>query len=317
MKDKALIFDIYRGTTHDGPGLRTTLFLKGCHLSCKWCHNPESIDFDNQIWFTKKKCIGCKTCNAVSGREVISVKADMISLEAKADDIPLICVQNCPTKAISLVAREYTVEQAYKEAIKDEAYFDSFDGGVTISGGEPTANYKFVKELLRKLKNDNINTALDTSGFAKWEVYEEILPYVDTLLYDIKLVDSAHHKNLTSVENNLIIENLQNVIIYKREINPNLQIWIRTPLIPFATANKNNIQKIGEILKKMGGNQVDRWELCAFNNTCKNKYEQLGLQWEYKDASLLSGSKTDELLSVAKQAFNEKKAVVTGFTSKE
>ena len=315
--NKALIFDIYRGTTHDGPGLRTTIFLKGCPLKCKWCHNPESIDFQNQVWYTRRKCIGCQTCNAVSGMKIVSVENDEITLAVEPNEIPEARAQNCPTKALSMVAKEFTVDEAYKEAIKDRVYFDSFEGGVTVSGGEPVSNYKFVKELLKKLKNEGIHTALDTSGFAKWEVYEELLPYVDCLLYDIKLIDGVQHKNLTGVDNELILSNLEKVIEYKKSVDRNLTIWIRTPLIPFATANETNIEKIGIMLKKTGENEIDRWELCAFNNTCKNKYEQLGSEWEYKDTELLSEGKTDELLTIAKVAFAIEKTIVTGFTRKE
>ena len=316
MNDKSLIFDIYRGTTHDGTGLRTTIFFKACPLSCKWCHNPESIDFDNQVWFTKRKCIGCRTCNNVSSKEIISVDDGKISLATDVKDIPKICAENCPTKALSMVAKEYSVDEIYKEAIKDEVYFQSFGGGVTISGGEPASDYKFVKELLIKLKEKGIHTALDTSGFAKWSVYEELLSYVDCILYDIKLIDSTQHKNLTNVNNELILENLERIITYKRQKKPNLTLWVRTPLIPFATASKSNVRKIGSLLTELGESEIDRWELCAFNNTCKSKYEQLGLDWEYKDADLLSESKTDEMLKVAREAFSEDKTLISGFTSK-
>ncbi len=135
-----------------------------------------------------------------------------------------------------MVVKEYTVNEVYKEAIKDKEYFESFDGGVTISGGEATIHHVFVKELLMKLKADDIHTALDTAGHVKWDVLKELLPYIDCVLYDVKLMDSKQHKHFTGVDNALILENLDKLIEYKKTIDNKLTVWIRTPLIPFATA---------------------------------------------------------------------------------
>lgn len=312
----ALIFDIYRGTTHDGPGMRTTLFFKGCPLSCKWCHNPEGISFENGITYTKGKCMGCGLCGLQAGREIVRVQNGEPVLAAPLKEIPPVCVDNCPSGALAMEARAYSVDELFVEAVRDRAFFESFGGGVTVSGGEPTASNKFVLSLLKKLRESDIHTALDTSGYVPWPVLESLLPYTDLVLYDIKVADNERHLALTGVENQLIIDNLFRLISYKKRIGNGLSIWVRTPLIPNDTATEENISTIGSLLNLHGGEQIDRWELCSFNNTCASKYQRLGLPWHYSGTALMTDIEAEDMLTAAAKSFDKEKTKRSGFTRK-
>ncbi len=314
MEKKAFIFDIHRGTTHDGPGLRTTVFFKGCPLKCKWCHNPESIHFENEICISRKKCIACGTCNAVSGNRVMRVMNNQITINRAA--VTPDCVAHCPTQALSFAAKEYTVGALYKESIKDKAFFETFSGGVTASGGEPTIHNEFLLDFFLLLQRDGIHTALDTCGYQKKEVFEALIPVTSAVLYDIKLMDDGKHQSYTGVSNEIILSNIKHIIHLKKTRHPQLTLWIRTPIIPFATDDAQNIKQIGRFISEVGEKEIDRWELCAFNNICKEKYEGLELKWEYSDQPLISENKRESILSIAKQYIGEKKVIMSGLTAK-
>ena len=312
---KTLIFDVYRGTTHDGPGMRTTVFVKGCPLSCRWCHNPEGMTYQNEITYTRRKCIGCRSCSQQAGRNIVIIKDDKPVLAVKPSEIPKMCAEFCPTGALKPEAKLYSVDEAYKTAIRDKDYFDEFGGGVTISGGEPTSHPEFTEALLKKLKENKIHTALDTSGLVEWKILERLLPYVDVILYDLKVADPILHKKLTGVDNRLIKENLKKIVDYKKK-TAGFSIWIRTPLIPGDTATETNISEIGQFLVDAGAGEIERWELCAFNNTCLRKYEMCGKEWFYKDVPLMSDDEADAMKEIASRYIGQEKVVRSGFTSK-
>lgn len=310
------VFDIYRGTTHDGPGMRTTLFMKGCPLSCKWCHNPEGMSFSNGVTYMKEKCLGCRMCSMIAGKDVVVIKEGRPEFVADYKSVPETCAQNCPAGALKMEAKTYTVNELFREAIKDRDFFDSFGGGVTISGGEPTAQSEFVCEVFKKLKKENIHTALDTSGYVKWEILEKLLPYVDLVLFDLKIADNRKHQELTGVENKLILENLHRLTEYRNQHCAKPSIWIRTPLIPGDTAIEENILAIGKILKEVGTENIERWELCAFNNTCSKKYQKDGKPWPYQGVPLMTDEEAAAMVTAAAQNFDKEKIVRSGFTRK-
>ena len=205
---QAHVFDIYKGTTHDGPGMRDTVFLKGCPLKCKWCHNPEGIDFENGVWYEKKYCIGCEECVKVCKNKAIAIEEDGVHIDYSVCRKCMKCTDYCPTKAITKIAESYTVEELAAEILKDKEYFNISGGGVTVSGGEALMRWDFVKEFFRVMKMNNINTALDTSGFCRKEELKAVLEYTDILLYDLKVVNHKLHKEWTGVENSVILQNL-------------------------------------------------------------------------------------------------------------
>lgn len=297
---KALIFDIYKGTTNDGEGIRDTVFFKGCPLSCKWCHNPEGISPKNHVWHEIKTCIGCGLCeNACSENAVIATEEGI-----NIDDSCVLCgkcVLECPTKSLSFVAKEYTVLELKEEIVKDKEYFSSSNGGVTASGGEAMLNSDFLCEFFSEMKKEGINTALDTTGFCKTQKLFEVLKYTDTVLYDLKVIDPFLHKKWTGVDNGIILENIIKIAEHIKE-NKRLKLWIRTPVITGYTDNEEIIYGICDFIKTLPKDTVERWELCAFNNSCNHKYKKLGLNWELKDFPLISKEKMESLLTIAKES---------------
>lgn len=288
---KALIFDIYKGTTHDGPGTRDTVFFKGCPLKCKWCHNPEGIDFYNDVWQDKALCIGCGECIKACENKAINVTSDGISINSSCKKC-FVCAEVCPSKAITKIAEEYTPEALAEEIMKDKEYFDISGGGVTVSGGEAAFHAEFVSEFFRIMKQKGISTALDTSGFCDPNVFSKILENTDIVLYDLKVIDNFLHKEWTGVDNDIILENIKNI--------KNKRLWIRTPLIPNFTANENVIHNISRFIKENIMDKVERWELCAFNNSCYKKYLKLNKEWELKGAGLITSHQSEQFLEIAK-----------------
>ena len=313
---RAFIFDIYRGTTHDGPGLRSTVFFKGCPLSCEWCHNPEGISPKQRVWWDSRVCIGCMLCHAAckTGANI------PCEAHIKIDDTLCVqcgaCVKACPSKAMAFISKEWTLEKLVNEVIRDKVYYDKTGGGVTASGGECMMQHDFIVEFFEKLQNLGVDTAIDTCGLIPYSAFEEVLPYTNHVLYDLKLWDDELHKKYTKQSNNLILENLRRIAKAIAEGSIKSDLWIRTPLIPGATATKENITAIGKFIAKELHGAVSRWELCSFNNSCITKYERLNLQWSYQDTPLIDLG-TSEALRLAAIAcgVDEEKVVVTGLIS--
>ena len=312
--ERAIVFDFHRGTTHDGPGMRTTVFLKGCPLHCLWCHNPESISPRPEVVWEGKKCIGCGNCvkNAPDGS--ITLADGEIRVRHREGPTALSAARLCPSRALHTIGQEWEIPALVREACKDKMFFDDFEGGVTVSGGEPTLQSHALLLLMEQLKAEGVQTALDTSGFAKWEIYEQLFPFVDIFLYDMKIMDAALHRQFTGVENGLILENLLKLADKIRE-NPEKRLWIRTPLIPGATATRENIGAIGQYIAGHLLDTVERWELCAFNNVCKNKYHELGQEWFFEETPLMEEGQAQELASLSK-IYAGDKIVVSGLTRK-
>ena len=284
---KALVFDIYRGTTHDGPGIRSTVFFKGCPLHCRWCHNPEGISPKQQIWKDRKRCIGCGLCKGG--------------------------IENCPTKALQMVAKEYDVETLLQELLKDDICFRQSGGGVTASGGEAMMQYPFVANLFECLHQIGISTALDTCGYTSMRAFEKVLPYTDYILYDLKLFSNQEHLFYTGRENILIFKNLKAIMEGKCSGKWKTKIWIRTPLIPEATVVEDNIKSLANYLKPFLGKEIEGWELCAFNNICVNKYEKLGIEWLYKNTDICTQEMVDGVYKIMDEVgLNKEQIVVSG-----
>jgi pyruvate formate lyase activating enzyme len=311
----ARVFDIHRGTTHDGPGMRTTVFFKGCPLACRWCQNPEGIGFGPQLQWHARKCIGCYSCEAACEANAITHQADCrIVVDSVKCTTCGACVEACPAKATTMAGKEYTVDELVHEAMKDAKFFDSFEGGVTASGGEPTSQAAFLLEFFKRLKAAGIRTALDTCGLTSRATLERLLPYTDCVLYDLKIFDSRLHEALTGKPNEVILQNLAVIAGYVRE-HRNVQLWIRTPLIPGATASASNICRIAQFIQSEVLDVMDRWELCAFNSLSREKYQKLSAVWEYEKTPLITRSAADSLLSAATEHVPADKVSVTGIVA--
>ena len=251
----SVIFDIERNSFVDGPGIRTTVFFKGCNLKCAWCHNPESQDFKPQMMFSKDKCKGCGKC-----KEICSAP-DKCTLCGK-------CTFYCPVDARKVCGKEYTADEVFAEIIKDKSYYENSSGGVTFSGGECMLQIDFLCEILKKCKENGIHTAVDTAGHIPFESFEKILPYTDLFLYDIKCFDSEKHKKYVGVGNELILENL------KKLFSANAKIWIRIPIISDINDSIEEMQLIKDFLDKNG--MPEKIELLPYHAMGENKYAAVG-----------------------------------------
>lgn len=276
---QGLIFSIDRFSAEDGPGIRTTVFMKGCPLSCIWCHSPQCQGAEGpQLGFYSSRCIGCAACVEVCPHKAQMVcPTDRRVLWDKCDNCGK-CVDVCPSMALEMVGNWLTVEQLMNILKKDWVYYKNSGGGVTFSGGEPTAQAGFLAACLKRCKELEIHTAVDTCGFAEWAVFEEILPYVDLFLYDIKHMDSTKHKRFTGVGNELILKNLKKVSQHGKSI------WIRIPLIPGYTDSEENLRQTGEFVRELKG--VERVSLLPYNTAAGARYSYIGRKYELEHLGL-------------------------------
>jgi len=261
------IFDIRRFSTHDGDGIRTTIFLKGCPLKCVWCQNPEGISSKENLIYFENKCINCELCiKNCSNKSIIQKHNKIFVVKEKCtNEQNKVAIDICPTSALTMDSKNYTLDEVIEIAIKDKPFF-KYGGGVTLSGGEPFFQEDFTIELLKHLKNIGINTAIETSLFVSSKYLLEALPYLDIIFADLKVFDNEKHKAFTGVDNEIIKNNIKLIL----ESNKKDCLIIRTPLIPNFTATKENINDISKYISKLYSNV--KYELLNYNPLAKAKY---------------------------------------------
>jgi pyruvate formate lyase activating enzyme len=242
-----IVFDIKRFSIHDGPGIRTTVFFKGCPLSCWWCHNPESQAPGPELALRAHRCIRCQACPPVCTQGAISWNGNLAATDREKCTLCGDCVEACYAEAREIVGREMTVAQVMSEIEKDLAFYDQSGGGVTFSGGEPLAQSGFLRALLQACQEKEIHTAVDTCGFAAWDALDKVRGHVDLFLYDLKLMDDGRHQRYTGVSNRLILDNLRLLSSLGHNIS------IRVPIIPGINDDEEDIRQLAAFAAALPG----------------------------------------------------------------
>lgn len=274
-RESALVFNIQRFSVHDGPGIRTTVFLKGCNLGCFWCHNPESIDPRQEIQFFPEKCIGCGNCF-----EVCPVHAHRMVVGEHRLDRDLCtrcgaCVGECYAEALIHAAERRTVEDVHEVVLRDLPYYEESGGGVTVSGGEPLLVTGFLSALLDTCRQSGLHTAVDTALAVAWATIERTAPMVDLFLVDFKHIDSNVHRDGVGVPNERILDNIA------RLARAHPHVWIRVPVIPGFNAARDVLAEMARFLA--GIDPVERVDLLPFHRLAGAKYESLGRGYRAAD----------------------------------
>lgn len=268
------VTNIQKYSIHDGDGIRTTVFFKGCPLRCQWCHNPETQKFQKQLLVDVKKCTGCGACVASCPSNAIEIMEGRTVTDQEKCIVCGECTTFCLSNIRELAGKEYTIRELVKELMKDEMFYEESRGGVTLSGGEVMCmDMDFIESLVKALHRKGITVTIDTCGFAPYDNFKRLLPYVDTFLYDIKVIDQEKHKKYTGVENELILGNLEHLS------EDGGRIYIRIPVIKGVNAEEQSIHEIIDWLKEHKIH-VEQVNLLPYHNTGSNKYHRLGATYK-------------------------------------
>lgn len=280
-----MVYNIQRFSIHDGPGIRTTVFFKGCPLRCFWCQNPESQSYRPEIFFYSEKCIGCGACtHACPNKAVFRSIEGKVEIDRTKCSGCGICISVCPEKARTLMGKKMSVDEVMAEIMRDKNFYDNSNGGMTISGGDPVAQPSFSIALLQRAKQEGIHTLLETSAYASWDTFSKLIAYADCIYMDIKCINRQLHKKYTNVFNDLILENA----VKAAAIKP---VRVRVPVIPGFNDNIAEIKDIADfVYQKMEGSEI---ELLKYNELCESKYIRLDRKFEGRH-SILSGEELED-----------------------
>ena len=295
MDGKPLVFNIQKFSTHDGDGVRTTIFFKGCPLKCRWCHNPESQRYEKELIFHHNKCVVCGKCVVKCPQQANSIVDGKLVFDRDKCTACGVCTDWCIKEAREIAGKEYTVDELVKEAKKDQIFYEQSGGGVTLSGGEVMAqNIDYIEQLCKRLHREGISVFIDTSGYTKYENLKRLIPFADVFLYDIKAIDSEEHKDYIGVDNALILENLVKLS------NDGAGIYARLPIIGKVNATDEYINRVIRFLED-NHVKVQQVNLLPYHDIGKGKYASLDRP--YDEASMVKPDK--ELMEHFKAMFEE------------
>jgi len=291
--DVGRVLNIQRFSTDDGPGIRTTVFLQGCALRCKWCQNPESWELRPRLVWYADRCIGARHCIEVCPEKSLTLTEYGMRIDRNACTGCGECSRACPAKALEILGEEMTVDEVVDLVVRDRPFYDDSGGGVTLSGGDPFAQIGFSKMLMERLRESAVHTAIDTAGYTTPGNFAELVGLSDLVLFDLKQMDPELHRQYTAVGLDRIIENATWLGGQPKTA------WIRTAVIPDFTDQEANISAVASFIREHMPN-VERWDLLCYNNLSVSKWQRLDIPYELDGVPLVSEQKIAKLAELAK-----------------
>lgn len=303
---EATIFNVQRFSTEDGPGIRTTVFFKGCPLKCAWCHNPEGISPQPQLMWYDTRCIAARDCLAACPEQALELTPGGMKIHRDRCTACGACADECPAAALEIIGRKWSLDELFDEIARDTSFYENSGGGITLSGGEVLRQHEFAAALIEKCKEAELHTAVDTTAFAAPDIFDTVTGPADMVLLDLKTMDEAASREFTGVGLDLVLDNI------RRLGQTSKPVWVRTPVIPGATDSDDNIKNICGFIAAHLPN-CGRYDLLPFSNLCISKYDRLDMPFRFRKTELIDQKRMEELKALA-ESCGVSNVVVQGLT---